>query len=285
MLTLAQQTFLDDAVQQLSHVKGVVAIALGGSHARGTAGPDSDIDIAIYYDAAFPLDVHGIRQVAIQLSGNPDQQVTDLYAWGNWVNGGGWLSTPSGKVDLLYRELDKVRQTILNAREGLLEQDYLQQPAFGFYSVAYLEETRCCIPLSDPNNAIGPLKALVTPYPAALRDAVIQNHLWLAEFTLQWLDGFIARSDIYGAAGCMSRIGASLIQVLYAINGAYFLSDKAIRIDVPSFSYQPERFLLRLEEVLGCPGRTPLELSSSRDTMKQLHIEMKHLSTRIFGSG
>lgn len=275
MLTNVQQNFLENATERLSCVQGVSAVVLGGSHARCTAGPDSDIDIAIYYHAVSPPDINALRQVAAELSGNPEQQVTGLYEWGRWVNGGGWLSTPAGKVDLLYREIDKVRRTIDDAHGGKYEQDYLQQPAFGFYSIAYLEETRCCIPLYDPENIIDELKTLVERYPDALRAAVIREHLWLAEFTLQWAKGFVARNDIYGSAGCFSRIGASLIQVLYAINDRYFLSDKAVILDVPTFAKQPIRFMARLNDVLGYPGQTQHALQESLNRLTALWQDVK----------
>ncbi len=275
MLTTVQQTFLEDATARLSCIPGVSAVVLGGSHARGTAGQDSDIDIAIYYHAVSPPDIDAIRQVAAELSGNPEQQITAIYEWGRWVNGGGWLSTPVGKVDILYREIDKVRQTIDDAHMGKYEQDYLQQPAFGFYSIAYLEETRCCVPLSDPENIIDELKTLVERYPDALRAAVIREHLWLAEFTLQWAKGFVARNDIYSSAGCFSRIGASLIQVLYAINDRYFLSDKAVILDVPTFAKQPIRFMARLNDVLGYPGQTQHALQESLNRLTALWQDVK----------
>ena len=275
MLTTVQQTFLEDATARLSRIPGVSAVVLGGSHARGTAGQDSDIDIAIYYHAVSPPDIDAIRQVAAELSGNPEQQITAIYEWGRWVNGGGWLSTPVGKVDILYREIDKVRQTIDDAHMGKYEQDYLQQPAFGFYSIAYLEETRCCVPLSDPENIIDELKTLVARYPDDLRAAVIRDHLWLAEFTLQWAKGFVARNDVYGSAGCFSRVGASLIQVLYAINDRYFLSDKAVMLDVPTFAKQPPDFLERISGVLGCAGRDQQSLQDSLDRLTALWLEVK----------
>lgn len=125
MLTADQHAFLENATALLSGIRGVAAAVLGGSHARGTAGPDSDIDIAIYYHAASPPDIDAIRKVAAVLSGTLYQQVTGFYEWGRWVNGGGWLATPIGKVDILYREIDKVRETIANAHAGKVEQDYL----------------------------------------------------------------------------------------------------------------------------------------------------------------
>jgi len=43
---------LDATVKALQNVPNFVAVVLGGSHARGIARLDSDIDIGIYYREA-----------------------------------------------------------------------------------------------------------------------------------------------------------------------------------------------------------------------------------------
>jgi predicted nucleotidyltransferase len=45
----ADQRLLDTVTARLCEVSGVVAVALGGSYARGIARHDSDLDVAIYY--------------------------------------------------------------------------------------------------------------------------------------------------------------------------------------------------------------------------------------------
>nr|MBO2468447.1 DNA polymerase subunit beta [Xanthomonadaceae bacterium] len=42
------QKILDDATRKLERLPGVVGVVLGGSRAKGTHRPDSDIDIGIY---------------------------------------------------------------------------------------------------------------------------------------------------------------------------------------------------------------------------------------------
>ena len=41
---------IENIVDSLKDVKGLEAIVLGGSRARGTQSSDSDIDIGLYYD-------------------------------------------------------------------------------------------------------------------------------------------------------------------------------------------------------------------------------------------
>ena len=56
-----QERVLARAAAGLRAVDGVVALVLGGSHARGTARPDSDLDLGLYYRQAAPPDLVAVR--------------------------------------------------------------------------------------------------------------------------------------------------------------------------------------------------------------------------------
>src|SRR5215471_4055143 len=56
-LISAQIDLLNAIALQLSKVPGVIAVVLGGSYARRTARPDSDLDIGIYYSKNSPPDI------------------------------------------------------------------------------------------------------------------------------------------------------------------------------------------------------------------------------------
>jgi 1,6-anhydro-N-acetylmuramate kinase len=73
---------------------------------------------------------------------------------------------------------------ISDAEAGRYELHYLQQPPFGFSSGTYLGEVAACRPLIDAAERLVRLKARVAHYPEALRQAVVRDHLWMAEFTL-----------------------------------------------------------------------------------------------------
>jgi hypothetical protein len=60
---------------------------------------------------------------------------------GTWVNGGAWIQTSSGQVDFLYRNLEQVTATITKAKNGEWENDFEQQPPYGFSSVIYLQRS------------------------------------------------------------------------------------------------------------------------------------------------
>jgi predicted nucleotidyltransferase len=58
-------------VEALRPVGGLAALVLGGSRARGTAGPASDYDLGLYYEPGAPLDVEGLRAAVAPWSTTP----------------------------------------------------------------------------------------------------------------------------------------------------------------------------------------------------------------------
>ena len=60
MLPPEKQALLDTITARLSAVPGVIAVVLGGSYARGTARPESDLDVAMYYAEQRPFEIDDI---------------------------------------------------------------------------------------------------------------------------------------------------------------------------------------------------------------------------------
>lgn len=265
-----KQILLNTIVKQVSAVRGVQAVVLGGSYARGTAKPASDLDIGLYYREDAPFDLDDIRRVAAALApGNPPD-VTDFYGWGQWVNGGAWIHTPVCKVDFLYRNIDQVQRAIDDAEQGILHHDFNQQPAYGFYSVIYLAETQVCLPLYDPSGAVEQLKARVAVYPPLLKARTVASTLWMAEFSLLHADGYGASANVYAAVGSLTRAAAFMTQALFALNETYFMTDKTAMQEIAAFDLAPERYVERLSAILARPGAAPAELARSVQAMRDL---------------
>ena len=262
-ISLQKGELLGTVVNELKEVPGVVAVVLGGSYACGAQREDSDLDVAVYYQPETSFAISEIRRIATTISDNNDPVVTDLYGWGPWVNGGAWIQTQAGKIDLLYRNLDQVRRTIDEAKRGIVHHDYFQQPVHGFYSVIYLAETAACIPLHDSMGRIADLKGRVAKYPSALRQRIVADSLWTAEFTLIHAHKFAAREDIYNTVGCLTRVAAALTQALFALNEVYFMTDKNAMGRIASFKVAPPDYVKHIEALLTRPGETVSELRQS----------------------
>ena len=92
MIVANDEVLLSRLVGALVPVPGIVAIALGGSRARGAATAASDYDIGLYYRADWPIDVAALAKAAAALDDRgPAAEVTPIGGWGPWIDGGGWL--------------------------------------------------------------------------------------------------------------------------------------------------------------------------------------------------
>jgi predicted nucleotidyltransferase len=264
-----KRLLLQQLVDQLSRVAGIEAIVLGGSYASGTHHETSDLDIGLYYFEAKPFSIAAIKQIADSVSTKGPLTVTGFYEWGAWVNGGAWIHTQQGKVDFLYRNLDQLQQTIAEAQQGISRHDYDQQPTYGFYSVIYLAETQICIPLYDPELLITKLKNKVTTYPPKLKQTIIENSLWAAEFTFLFARNFAGQGDVYNTVGCLTRAVANLTQALFALNERYFIRDKQVMNTVASFSNLPSSYIQQINDILAGPGSTAQELTKTVSDLEQ----------------
>ncbi len=278
-LSSAQFELLKTITKQLSETPGIVAIVLGGSYVRGTARPDSDLDIGIYYSEQSPPEIEAIRSFAGKVS-IPDHlpTVTGFYEWGPWVNGGAWIQTIAGKVDLLYRNIEQVERVLNESQTGIYHHHFYQQPTFGFVSVVYLAETKYCLPLFDRQHLLSEFKRRVEIYPLPLQERLIKDCLWMAEFAFIHAFGFAQRGDIFNTVGCLTRIAFMLAQALFALNAEYYFGDKGCLEAIKQFPRQPDQFSRRLEDVLALRMAKPAELESAVHQMQVLWKEVVDLT-------
>lgn len=278
-LTAQQMAIIERVVDDLRVLTGVEAIVLGGSHARGRARPDSDIDIGLYYRPQAPFSIDEVRRIVSRHNDVPEPVVSGFLEWGRWVDGGAWLTIKGQRVDLLYRSLAMVEATLAEAQAGRFEIDYEQQPPFGFFGPTLLGEAAIAEPLHDPQRILAALKAEVSPMPEALADAVIQNRLWSVEFGLVAFAGkFAANGDVHGVAGCVSRFAQALVLTVFALNRAYPLNDKTTLSEIEGFTIGPRDFGLRLQSILANFGSTPETLAVSVNLIGALFEEVRALA-------
>jgi hypothetical protein len=267
----AKRRLLDEIVDSLCLTPNLAAIVLGGSHARGTHHPNSDLDIGLVYRPSEPFTIGDIRAIAQKFSAKSAANlVTDFHEWGPWINGGAWIYNDICKIDLLYRDLEQLETTVREAHAGIWRHDFDQQPPFGFRSVIYLGELACCVPLYDPAGLIAQLKAEIKTYPEALKRRIIGDCLWGVQFTLFFARDFAARADIVNSAGCMTRIAHYFTQALFALNDTYFINDKGATAIIEKFTVRPRQFGAILEAVLASPGATSGALNASLDQVEQV---------------
>lgn len=277
-----KKAVLRGILESLTSLDGVLAVVLGGSYASGTHHAHSDLDIGIYYTESAPFSVNAIQALARRWSTEGAPVVTGFGDWGPWMNGGAWLQTAAGKVDLLYRNVEQVERTIEEAWAGVYRHDYDQQPTFGFYSTIYLGEIHVCIPLFDPRGLLARLKGQVETYPPPLRRSVVAQELWNAEFALSFAASFAAAGDTYNTAGCIARVAGYMTQALLALNQAYFMGDKHALKALAEFPLCPPDYPSKISRLLGRPGTEAVQLQESVEALRHLWSEAVDLAGDLY---
>ncbi|MCM3626987.1 nucleotidyltransferase domain-containing protein [Paenibacillus glycanilyticus] len=272
------QRTISNIVDHLKQVKGVTAIVLGGSRARGTETPGSDIDIGIYYDSETGLDIPGLAQAASLMDDEHRRNiVTELGGWGPWINGGGWLNVNQTPVDFLYRDQKKVSQVIEQCIAGDVTIDYQTGHPHGVANAIYMAEVALCQVLWDPAEVIGKLKSRTSPYPPAFKKAVIEKFFWEAGFSLDNGKKGIYKNDLSYMAGCCFRSVSCLNQVLFAINETYLMNEKGAAAIADSFPIVPRHYSRRVNEIFTLITENRDGLNNAFNRMSELIQETEDL--------
>jgi predicted nucleotidyltransferase len=264
--------------ERLGEIEGIVAVALGGSWARGETHPGSDVDLGIYYRNEHRPSIEELHRLAQGLGyRNPREPVTDFGGWGPWIDGGAWLQIEGTPVDWLYRELGQVSRVIDECRGGRFAVHYQLGHPHGFHTHIYMGEVHYCRPLHDPEGVLGSLKNAIRDYPSRLKLAVVRNQLWEARFALDTCRSSAARGEAFYVAGCLFRCAACMVQALFAVNERYLINEKGSVEAADSLPLRPENFRETIDSVLARPGGSPKELESSVGRLEDLLVAVEEL--------
>jgi len=237
---------LKTLADRLVRVPGVRAVALGGSRARGTAGPDSDTDLGLYLD--YDTDLDELLVLAHQVGG-PSAQLTKRGQWGPVVDGGGWLSIEDSPVDWLYRDIPRVADSVADARAGRVTWTHQTGHPLGVPSVAYAAEVALGVPLADPDGLLADARSSLDPYPTALTEAFIEE-LAEADFLLGALPKPAARGDIAFVAGTLHRVVGLCAHAVCARAARWVTNDKSLIAEAARQPGAPPDFRQRADNVL-----------------------------------
>jgi len=256
---------------RLVGVGGVVGVLLGGSRARGTHHPDSDVDLGVYYRP--PLDVGGLAALARELAG-PDATVTRPGDWGPWVDGGAWLSVDGVAVDWVYRDVDRVATAWRNAQDGRASWQAQVGHPLGVLDVWYAAEVALGVVLADPSGELTRLHTAATEYPEALA-ATLVARLPEAGFTLAIARKTRHRGDVTYVAGCLFRALGVCAVALHAHARRWVVNEKGLIAAAGALPGAPAGFAARAHGLLARVGSTPDELAATLDAAAALVGEVE----------
>ncbi|KAB1867696.1 nucleotidyltransferase domain-containing protein [Microbacterium algeriense] len=250
---------LRSMADDLGRVDGVRAVALGGSRARGTHRPDSDIDLGLYVEA--DVDLTAIAEAASGWTGE-DVEIADRGGWGPWVDSGAWLIVDGAPVDLILRDVIRVEEQCARAVRG--EFAFHSQPGhpLGFLDVAYAGEVATGVPLCDPDGILVALARSVNPYPDALRAAFVEN-LWQVDFLLNAATKGAKTGDAAYVALCGTTTAMLIAHTWHAAAGQWVTNEKGLVPNVARLPIDTAGFSATAAAVLGSIGTSPEQLLAS----------------------
>lgn len=265
---------IERATARLQGIRGVEALVLGGSRARGTHTATSDVDLGIYYTSADELDLTELASAAQELDDEhrPDL-LTSIGGWGPWINGGGWLMVGGLHVDFLYRDLGRVARIVDDCHAGKIEIAYQPGHPQGFVSSIYMAEAALCQPLWEKSGQLTALKAKTQPYPPQLKRAIINAFWWEADFSLQISRKAAERADVTYAAGCFFRAVTCLTQTLFALNEQYWMNEKGSIALADGFALGPMHLRRRVELSFTQLAAEPAAIQAAMDSLQALLTE------------
>ncbi|GAB3738290.1 nucleotidyltransferase domain-containing protein [Microlunatus parietis] len=208
------EDFLDDLARRLAKLPGVTAVALGGSRAQDQHQPDADYDLGLYYRGRF--DPQDLRDC-----GWPGE-VSELGGWGGGVfNGGGWLTVDGQRVDVHYRDLDRIDSILAAAEQGRFVIEPLMFHLAGIPDYLLLAE------LAINRTLIGELPR--PDYPAALRRSAPPVWWGRAEPIFGYaLDGAARKGRTTLALGLAAQAVTNAAHAVAAAHGRWVTNEKRL---------------------------------------------------------
>ncbi|NLV92321.1 MAG: nucleotidyltransferase domain-containing protein [Firmicutes bacterium] len=272
------EDIIQEVAERLSPLPCIEGVVLGGSRARGSHTEDSDIDIGIYYNPD-SLDLDGINQVAAQLD---DEHRSNLVVppggWGPWVNAGGWLVIGGYPVDLILRDINRVKQVMQDTEQGIVTTNYQPGHPHGYISTMYRGELAISKVLYSRNNDFYELKKRAEIYPIELQKAMLGFFMFEADFSLLHAKANAEAGDRYHVAGHIFRSVSGLNQVLFACNRAYCINEKrAVRL-IDTLERKPADYSGKVNRIFAALG---VSLQECCDLTEELYSEVKEIVAAV----
>ena len=216
LVSTHDEMFLGRVADRLAALPGVCAVALGGSRAQGSHGPDSDWDLAVYYRGP-DFDPADLRAV-----GWPGE-VSEIGGWGGGVfNGGAWLTIENRRVDVHYRDLDVVERQLEEAEEGRFHVEPLLFHLAGIPSYLVVAELAV-------NRVLRGALPCPKAYPEKLRASACERWYGTARATLGYAKANHApKGRLTEVVGALATAAAQASHAVLAARGEWVTNEKRL---------------------------------------------------------
>jgi hypothetical protein len=250
-------------------------IALGGSHAKGTADAYSDVDVYLFADRVIPA---AARAALVRARlGDASAPVS----WGAddpWIEGGTDFEWNGVRVEVWLRSASSVDAAIQAALRGELRRDHVFWTVMGFFHHTVLADVHTMRVVDDSEGTLGRWKDAVATYPEPLRGAILRRFLGEASFwprSPHYLSA-VERGDAIYAAGIVQQVAHALIQAVFALNRTWFPGEKKVADALRRLPLAPVDFAERIEALL-CTSGDVARLGEQQAALAGLVDEVRRL--------
>lgn len=265
---------ISSITKALSRCPSVKGIVLGGSRATQTAAESSDIDIGIYYDRA-ALDYDMLNAAARELDdAHRENLICHEGEWGGWVNCGGWLTVGGIPVDLILRDISRIKECLNQTDAGVISCHYQTGHPHAYLNVMYRGELASGKLLYAENDEFRVLKQRAEAYPEPMRKALLSSFLFEADFSCALAKKSLGTRELYYTVGHLFRSISALNQVLFALGRVYCLNEKKATLRIENFPVAPKHYRSKVERILSV---TPETSAASVSELEQLCCDVRQL--------
>jgi len=185
-------------------------------------------------------------------------------------------------VDWIYRDVARVEQSVAAAVAGRTSRYPQVGYPFGFPAHAYAAEVALAKPLADPDGLLAELRAHLTPYPVALRQALMDD-LWVADFHLVAARKGVVRRDSVYVAACLSDALLVTAHAVHGLAGRWATNEKGVVAAAGCLPNAPHGFAERCQEAMRCLQPESLGLAVDRAAAIVAEVRARSRGATISG--
>jgi len=228
----------------VSAVKGRYGIAVSGSIGKGSNDASSDYDFRLYYDER--ADDFASKWKTVQ------EIIADWAKRGRIIDG------------VWCRSIEEIDTTLGHWLGGDITTRELEWAIWGYYLPTDIQNQMI---LDDPDGVLEGWKSLLSTYPPALKQAIVDKHL---PFLRYWKTDYhyehkVDTGDTVFAYSLAAKIVHAAVQLVFALNERYYVGDGKNLEFIAEMTRVPEGFAEMVEAVFYEPrGRAGLPVQRKR---------------------
>ncbi|HAM62149.1 MAG: hypothetical protein A2Y20_02280 [Firmicutes bacterium GWF2_51_9] len=221
------KTHLESITEELSKIRGVRLIMLGGSRATGKMDNKSDIDLYVYTDEPIPL---SLREEILAKHFDYLELANSF-----WEEEDDGILTDGIELEIIYRKTSFI--------DEVYEAAYVHPRANFGYSTCMIHNLQTSLILFDDATSIQELRGKYKGYPEELREAILKKNGLLISNRMPSLSfqltKAIRRKDLISIQHRTTEYLAMYFDVLFAANRRFHPGEKRLLEAMDTFESMP----------------------------------------------